>query len=142
MDIATVSDLTGLVLVAAIFGGMLFFALVVTPVIFTALKPEVSGVLIRKMFPVYYLYMGVISALATLTITFTHEVDAVILAAVAGLFWVSRQLLMPRIDAVRDQKNAEDSGPATTSFKRLHRLSVVINLVQLLAVLTVLVRIA
>tara|TARA_R110002110_G_scaffold156084_6_gene350971 strand:- start:1330 stop:1758 length:429 start_codon:yes stop_codon:yes gene_type:complete len=142
MNIATISDLTGLVLVAAIFGGMLFFALVVTPVIFTALQPDASGVLIRKMFPVYYLYMGVLSALATLTVTFTHEVEAVVLAAVAGLFWLSRQILMPRIDAVREQKRAEESGPAAFSFKRLHRLSVAINLLQILAVLTVLVRIA
>ncbi|MEQ8709827.1 MAG: DUF4149 domain-containing protein [Rhodospirillales bacterium] len=142
MNIATASDMTGLVLVAAIFGGMLFFALVVAPMIFTALQPDASGVLIRRMFPVYYLYMGVLSALATLTITFTHEVEAVVLAAVAGLFWVSRQILMPRINAVRDQMNAGESGPATTRFKHLHRLSVAINLVQILAVLTVLVRIA
>ncbi len=124
---------------AAILGGMLFFAFVTAPVIFTALEAPVAGGLIRKMFPAYYLYMGVLSALATILLSFVDEIDAVAMSGVALLFWVARQVLMPHINRLRD-KEQEGDVAAAGRFKAMHRLSVVINLVQMIAVAVILVR--
>ncbi len=54
---------------------------------------------------------------------------------------LSRQGLMPRINAARDRMLAGDE-TSGRRFNQLHRASVVINLLQLLAALVVLVRLA
>jgi hypothetical protein len=128
-----------ILLEAAILGGMLFFAFVTAPVIFTALEAPVAGGLIRRMFPVYYLYMGVQSALATIVLSFVDEIDAVAMSGVALLFWIARQVLMPHINRLRDREQEGDAA-AAGRFKAMHRLSVIINLVQMIAVAVILVR--
>ena len=52
--------------------------------------------------------------------------------------WV-RQSLVPRINALRDAELGGDDA-AGARFARLHRLSVVINMIQLAALLFLLVR--
>jgi hypothetical protein len=63
---------------------------------------------------------------------------ALVMAVVASGFVFSRQGLMPRINAYRDAELAGDAS-ATQPFARLHRLSVVINLAQMVLVALVLV---
>ena len=47
------------VALAALAGGMLFFAAVVAPRVFIQLPIEVAGPFIRGLFPVYYLYIAI-----------------------------------------------------------------------------------
>ena len=54
-------------------------------------------------------------------------------------FWFARQVLMPRVNRARDEHLAGDVA-AGSRFNRLHRTSVAINAVQLLATAAVLVR--
>jgi hypothetical protein len=138
MDWMTLQTLAVL-LEAAILGGMLFFAFVTAPVIFTSLEAPVAAGLIRKMFPAYYLYMGVLSALTTILLSFVDEIDAVAMSGVALLFWIARQVLMPHINSLRDREQEGDEA-AGRRFKAMHRLSVIINLVQMVAVAVLLVR--
>jgi hypothetical protein len=141
MDMQLITDLAGLVLVAAVFGGMLFFAFVTAPVIFTSLEAPVASGLIRRMFPVYYFYMGTLSALATLLAAFSHEIAAVLMAGVCAAFWFAREILMPRINELRDNEQEGDVA-AGRKFKLMHRLSVLLNLVQMAVSLVALVLLA
>ncbi len=85
--------------------------------------------------------MGAVSFLAALLLGVgtTHgAIDVAVMAGVCVLFVVARQVLMPRINQARDSRHADAS--ANRRFARLHRLSVAINALQLLAVLVLLVR--
>lgn len=132
----------GAVLTAAVFGGMVFFAAVYAPLVFTKLPAATAGEFIRAVFPVYYKVMG--AAATAAGVLLLPRADGVVMVAVGAVFIVVMMLLMPRINAARDASLAGD-GPERGSaearrFARLHRLSVVINFVQMLAVLAVLVR--
>lgn len=125
-----------LMLVAFLFGGMLFFAAVVTPVLFRTLNREAAGEAVRRLFPVYYITLGCAAAAAAAIYAVDvspASLNANLLAAVAAGFFLGRFVLLPRINAVRPAP-----GETHPEFRRLHRLSVVLNLVQLLVVLFVL----
>ncbi len=126
-----------LLIVAFVFGAMLFFALVVTPVLFRRMSREAAGEALRPLFPAYYSVLGCAAAVAAVLYAVDvspASLNANLLAAVAAGFFLARFVLLPRINAVRP-------APGTTSaeFSRLHRLSVVLNLAQLLIVLYILV---
>jgi hypothetical protein len=116
---------------ALILGGMVFFAFLFAPLVFTKLPAKTAGGFIREVFPVYYVaFAGVALIAALLAIP---RIDALVLAVVGGLFLLARFWLMPRINAARDQGE-------NRSFDRLHRLSVIINAAQMIAVFAVFVR--
>jgi uncharacterized membrane protein YhiD involved in acid resistance len=112
----------GLFATALLFGGMVFFALIVAPNVFRALGPQHAAAFLRRLFPVYYVFGAGMAAAAV----------------VASGFVFSRQGLMPRINAYRDAELAGDAS-AKQPFARLHRLSVVVNLAQMVLVALVLV---
>ena len=78
---------------AASFGGMLFFAAVVAPLVFARLPAPTAGAFIRQLFPVYYLVMAGCTALAAVLSTAIAPADALTLAAVAR---IANTLAMPR----------------------------------------------
>ncbi|MEM6413969.1 MAG: DUF4149 domain-containing protein [Pseudomonadota bacterium] len=114
---------------AALFGGMLFFPAVVAPTVFKALEPEPAGVFLRKLFPSYYIFIIASSAIAA-TAFFNNRTISIGLLLVAGTTVLVRQLLVPRINAWRDQELSGDAS-AAAKFKHGHRISVLINIAQL-----------
>jgi len=116
-----------------LFGGILAFSALFAPLVFTKLPMEQAGPFIRAVFPWYYLYVIVFGFLSA------------IFAGLAGAgFWVlassavvalasvyTRQVLMLQINELRDRELAGDAA-AGAEFKSKHRLSVIINSVQLL----------
>jgi hypothetical protein len=108
------------------------------PLVFTKLPGDVAGGFIRQVFPVYYSAFGALSALAALSAW--GQVEALVLAAVAAAFLFAWLWLTPRINAARSASPGNDA--SATRFGRLHRLSVAINAVQMIAVLVVFVRLA
>lgn len=130
-----------LLAVALLLGGMVFFAAAVAPLVFTRLPPEWSGRFIRQVFPVYYLWVMGLSAAAAVALLPLRLPDAAAMAASAAVTAWLRQGLMPRINALSDAAQAGDAA-ARPRFAQAHRLSVVVNLVQLLAALVVLLRFA
>ncbi len=131
-----------IVTVGALWGGMLFFAAVFAPLVFIKLDAETAGRFIRQVFPVYYLSMGIVSVVAAIAIIVSHAhgtADALAMILVCLGFWFARRVLMPRINLARDA-DLEGDSDAKGRFKRLHRTSVLINAVQMLAVLVVLIR--
>ncbi|MDJ0896154.1 MAG: DUF4149 domain-containing protein [Alphaproteobacteria bacterium] len=131
--------LFGVIATAAVFGGMVFFAFVFAPLVFTKLPGETAGGFIRQVFPVYYLTMACGTAAAGVLALSVSYLEALALAAVGCGFIFARQQLMPAINRMRDAQLAGAAG-AEAQFTALHRLSVLLNGAQLLTVLAVLVR--
>lgn len=126
-----------LILVAALFGGMLFFMAIFTPLIFRKLPEGAASPFLREVFPVYYRTCGLLALVAALPLVPAHAYPAeiVILLLVAAGFVVANRILRPAIDRARDAEN-------DNRFRLLHRASVMLHLIQFAAVLFVLVRLA
>ena len=130
--------LFAMVATAAVFGGMVFFAFVYAPLVFTKLPGDVAGGFIRQVFPVYYLVMACVTAVAAVLAFPDAMLEAMAMAAVGCGFIFARQQLMPAINRFRDAQTAGAEG----QFNALHRLSVFLNSAQMLTVLAVLVRLS
>ena len=121
-------------LVLMLLGAMLFFPSVVAPVVFTSLPEAQAGAFLRSMFPRYYAFMIALSLIAALFFLVVSD-ESAYQAAIVCLFvgvstlWV-RQWLLPRINTARDAQLAGDV-QAAHRFDRDHKLSVGINLLQL-----------
>jgi len=126
-----------LVLVAALFGGMLSFMALFTPLIFRKLPEATAGAFIRDVFPVYFRVCGIVSLLAALPLVpaQAYMTEIAVLPIVAAGFVFASKVLRPAIDRARENQN--DAG-----FRRLHRTSVLIHLIQFIAITVVLVRLA
>lgn len=121
-----------------LLGAMLFFSFVVTPVAFRALEGENISAYLRALFPLYYLVIVVLGAVAAVTLAIAERpIPGAGMALVAGLAALVRQGLLPRLDTLRAGRAAGEE-EATRQFRRLHGLSMVINLAQMLMVAGVL----
>jgi hypothetical protein len=129
----------GLVMVALVLGGMMFFACIMTPLVFTKLPPDISGPFIREAFPVYSLAMAILTFLAGALSMGTQT--SLILFLVFAMFIFGWKVLMPMINKYRDAQLAGDTSSAKP-FERLHRASVILNTFQLILVAVVFVRLA
>ncbi len=126
-----------LVLIAATFGGMLFFMAVFAPAVFRFLPRDDAARFMRALFPVYFLALGIVAALPALILLMipSYRPVALILLAVAAIFFAQRFALLPALN--RSRETGED-GRAS----RLHRISVLLHLGQWIAVAVALVRLA
>ena len=121
---------------ASLVGGMLFFAAVMAPLVFTKLPPEFSGPFIRVAFPRYYAFIIVAAALGALGFLLRGQlVSATVLALVALVtIWLWAGLI-PHLNQMREAGNM-------AAFNRGHRLSVWINGAELISSLWLLIRTA
>lgn len=123
---AVALTLVALYALALMLGGMIFFAAVTTPVAFARLEREQARHYIRGVFPVYYLWVLATSAIAAVALfPFDRRASLVLVACAAATIWL-RQGLLLRIRA------ADEAGDQPR-FRRLHRLSVIVNLLQMAA---------
>ena len=128
-------DITALLATSLLFGGMTLYSFGFAPLVFSALPAKDAGMLLRRAFPYYYLFV-VISALAASLALLPRDLAAAgLMAGTAVVAVIARQVLMPAINTARD------SG-AKSRFDRLHGMSIALNMVQLAAVVWVLVRLA
>jgi len=112
-----------------LLGGMVFFPAVVAPAIFSSLDIKTSGVVLRKLFPNYYLFIIVMSFIAG----FLGEMISVVTASCIFIFVTTvfvRQILMPKINKWRDEE-LEGNPDSAINFSRSHRLTVILNLFQM-----------
>ena len=131
-------DVLSQVLVATLFGGMVFFPSIVAPVVFRALDEAGARAFLRALFPRYYAFIIGLSALwaGTLAGGFRWAECGWLAAVALSTLWV-RQVLMPRINDARDASLTGDED-AQKRFDRGHKLSVRINMVQMVGALVVL----
>lgn len=118
-------------------GGMVFFSVIVAPVIFAQLPIADAGKVVSALFPRYYLlgYVagGIGFALAVYLCAMRSPrlwwaLAAVALAVALGLTVYAGQVVRPKVDAIRSVAEETNPNPQRRAeFDRLHRLSVIIN---------------
>jgi len=120
-------------LTAMILGIMLFFSFVIAPVVFTTLDEDNARKFIRRIFPFYYNVNFGLSLIVLLTFLFLSKLglDFYLILATTLLFATSSYLLMPLINKYRDERQDK-------KFKYLHFISVVVNFIQIIALILIL----
>ncbi len=129
----------GVVAAACLLGGMVFFAAILAPLVFTKLDGATAARFIRATFPRYYLYVAVAALLGAVGLIWADRMSGIVLLAVALLTVWLRQGLMPTLNRLRDAGLAGDAA-SNARFDVMHRVSVGVNMVQMLAVLLVVAR--
>jgi hypothetical protein len=124
-----------LISTALMFGGAVLYAFGFAAFVFNALPAETAGLLIRRAFPHFYLFVLGSSALAAASSFSADAIASVILALIAVTTLFARQVLMPAINTATDRG-------AKTRFKILHTLSVLITLAHIAGAAYVLLRLS
>ena len=118
---------------AATLSFMIFFPLVVATSVFRVLDENQSSKFLRNFFPKYYLYGFFLSLLGVIfSIYFENKLSTLIYSLIMIGFLFSRQILMPMVNKAKDLNNEK-------RFNILHKLSVFINFLQMLACVFLLV---
>ncbi len=119
---------------AVLVGGMVFFAAVMAPLVFTRLPSAVGDPFIRGAFPFYYLYCAVSAGVAAAGFFLLRQRLAVVVMLViaAAVLWAWFWLI-PELDAMRAAGNV-------VGFDRGHSESVWLNGAEWLAACFLLVR--
>ena len=114
-----------------LLGAMLFFVIIVSPTVFTALSSEQASKFLRLIFPRLFLFGLALSLITALGYNISGQYIEMFLALFASiLFFLNRNILTPLINYHRD-KEVEGDVKSKNYFKLLHLLSVsffVINL--------------
>ena len=111
-------------------GGLVFFSTVVAPNTFQSLDKKNSRLFIRSIFPKIYSYSGIISFIIFLLLLIIDSfLSSIFLIITLGYFF-SGKFLMKKINYASDKKKVK-------TFKKLHSISVIIFLSQLLLMIGV-----
>ena len=114
-----------------LLGAMLFFVIIVSPTLFTALSSDQASKFLRLIFPRLFLFGLALSLITALGYNISGQYIEMFLALFASiLFFLNRNILTPLINYHRD-KEIEGDIKSKNYFKLLHLLSVsffVINL--------------
>jgi len=127
--------MTNLLVVALLFGGMFLFSGGFAAFLFRHLPPADARMLIRKVFPPFYLFVIVSSGLAAGISVMSDSFSAKWLAVVMLSAIAARQLLMPAINRATDLGNKK-------RFVWLHGFSVLLTLGHIVVAAVVLVHLA
>ena len=114
-----------------ILGFMIFFPIVVAPSVFKNFNEKQSSLFLRSFFPKYYLF-GIITTLIGIFIS-ALEKDFIIIFSLSIIFLgfvFSRQYLTPLINKAKDEI-VKSNNLSKVKFERLHRFSVIINILQI-----------
>ena len=117
-------------LIPLLLGGLIFFSALVAPSVFTSLDEKNARVFLRSIFPKLYLFAGIFSLFISLILFFINNFLSFIYFIITIGYFYSRQFLMIKINEASDQKNKKE-------FKKLHRFSVLIFIVQILLMLLI-----
>jgi hypothetical protein len=117
-------------LIPLLLGGLIFFSALVAPSVFTSLDEKNARVFLRSIFPKLYLFAGIFSLFISLILFFINNFLSFIYFIITIGYFYSRQFLMIKINEASDQKNQQE-------FKKLHRFSVLIFIVQILLMLLI-----
>ena len=122
----------------ALLSIMIFYSFVIAINVHRTLDKENAGKLLRKLFPIYFLWGLFISILAEIIFLLNAKQEqAFIMALIAIGYLYSRQILVPKINKSRDLANEGDE-KSKKDFNSLHFQSVAINLIQMLLLIIIL----
>lgn len=122
---------------ALVFGGMSFFAFVFTPMVFKFAERDDAADFLRQVFPVYHRLLAMLCVVPAILLIpgRSYEPEIGILLAVAALNVASAHFIVPAAEKARLASDKR-------KFALVHRLSVILHMAELIAVLVVLVRLA
>ena len=122
----------------ALLAIMIFYSFGIAINVHRTLDKENAGKLLRKLFPIYFLWGLFISILAEIIFLLNAKQEqAFIMALIVIGYLYSRQILVPKINKSRDLANEGDE-KSKKDFNSLHFQSVAINLVQMLLLIIIL----
>ena len=122
----------------ALLSIMIFYSFGIAINVHRTLDKENAGKLLRKLFPIYFLWGLFISVLAEIIFLLNAKQEqAFIMALIAIGYLYSRQILVPKINKSRDLANEGDE-KSKKDFNSLHFQSVTINLIQMLLLIIIL----
>ncbi|MDB2700163.1 DUF4149 domain-containing protein [Alphaproteobacteria bacterium] len=114
-----------ILITAAILSFMIFFPVVVATSVFKVLDEKQSSKFLRIFFPKYYLFGFVLSLTGLIIAIFDqNNMSLIVFLLIIMGFLFSRQFLMPLINKAKDNNNEK-------KFNILHRVSVLINFIQI-----------
>ena len=114
-----------ILITAAILSFMIFFPVVVATTVFKVLDENQSSKFLRIFFPKYYLFGFVLSLTGLIIAIFDkNNMSLIVFLLIIIGFLFSRQFLMPLINKAKDNNNEK-------KFNILHRVSVLINFIQI-----------
>ena len=118
-------------LVSGLLAIMIFYSFGIAINVHRTLDKENAGKLLRKLFPIYFLWGIIISIVAEILYLFQgQQIQSFIMAIVVIGYLYSRQILVPKLNANRDLANEGDE-KSKKIFSSLHFQSVTINLIQM-----------
>ena len=123
------SEVIQIYILLLLLGGMVFFPAVVAPAIFSSLDVKTSGVVLRRLFPNYYLFIIVLALIAGFLGKLISIATAACIFIVVTTVLV-RQILLPKINQWRDEELSGNLDSAK-KFSLSHRLTVILNLLQM-----------
>lgn len=124
-------------------GGIFLFTFVVTPVIFKSYGKDMAGDIVGKLFPSYFLFSVVISALSLILFLSSfqdraasgHTLSLFLLVAAVLLSLYASVRLHPQIKSVKQEiasfETVSPEDPLRKKFRSLHAQSAVLNLLML-----------
>lgn len=114
-----------ILITAAILSFMIFFPVVVATSVFKVLDEKQSSKFLRIFFPKYYLFGLVLSLTGLIIAIFDkNNMSLIVFLLIIIGFLFSRQFLMPLINKAKDNNKEK-------KFNILHRVSVLINFIQI-----------
>ena len=117
---------------------MLFFSLCIAPSVNTILDRENSSRLLRNIFPKNFWYGTALSILTTILSFLEDNSLSLIISLIILLFFIiNLYLIMPAINKQADI--GRESKEYTNKFKKLHFLSVLIYLVNMILAIVALI---
>ena len=123
----------------ALLSIMIFYSFGIAFNVHKTLDKENAGKLLRKLFPLYFLWGIIISIIAEIIFLYQGlSLKALLMAIVAIGFLYSRQVLVPLLNKNRDLAG-EGNLEAKKAFSSLHFRSVSINIVQMVLLILILI---
>jgi len=125
-------------LTVALLSIMIFYSFGIAFNVHKTLDKENAGKLLRKLFPLYFLWGIIISILIEIIFLYLGtSLKALLMAVVAIGFLYSRQVLVPLLNKNRDLANEGDE-ESKKAFGSLHLRSVSINIIQMVLLIVIL----
>jgi len=122
----------------ALLSIMIFYSFGIAFNVHKNLDKENAGKLLRKLFPLYFLWGIIISIFIEIIFLYLGtSLKALLMGIVAIGFLYSRQVLVPLLNKNRDLANEGDE-EAKKTFGSLHLRSVSINIIQMVLLVVVL----
>lgn len=120
-----------------LFGSMVFFSAIVMPAVFRSLDTQPARLLAHRLLPRYYLWCIVLSVLLTMIAAFQFQSITVLMLVILAGFVYARQYLLNKYNQAKEKWLETDSPQDKSRYKSLHRQTVIINVFQMIALLSI-----